>query len=324
MTNQSLPLISIVTPAYNEEACLSECIESVLAQTHTSWDYTIVDNCSIDGTLVTARKYAASDPRIRVLTNPSLIPAVANLNRALEQISPASKYCKMVLADDWIFPECLERMVALMEENPSVGIVGAYGLANPWILWSGLPYPSRCVSGREICRQRLMGGPYVFGSPTSLLFRSDLVRSRRPFYDESNTQCDSQTCFELLKNCDFGFVHQVLTFSRDDRPNSRLLHSRELNTAAAGFLHELVAYGPYYLSPQEYAGCLETTLTKYYDFLAVNLMRGRNQEFWNYHKTKLKEAGVEFQFSRLVSRAAKKALDRLRMRKDRNSHIWGL
>src|SRR5713101_5158516 len=126
MDLQSLPLVSIVTPAFNEEEHLSECIESVLTQTYSNWDYTSVNNCSTDGTLAIAQKYAASDLRIRVITNDTLIPAVANFNMAFRQIAPTSKYCKMMLADDWMFPECLERMVAVMEEHPTVGIVGAY------------------------------------------------------------------------------------------------------------------------------------------------------------------------------------------------------
>jgi glycosyltransferase involved in cell wall biosynthesis len=281
---QSLPLVSIVTPAYNEEENLSECIQSVLAQTYTNWDFTIVNNCSTDGTLAIAQKYAAIDPRIRVITNETLIPALANINKAFRQISPASKYCKMILADDWMFPECLERMVAVMEEHPSAGIVGAYSLKRQLVLWMGLPYSSRVVPGREICRQRLLGGPYVFGSPSSVLFRSDLVRSHDPFYHESNAQADSEACFELLKECDFGFVHQVLTFSRDHRPGSRSLASLELNTLAAGMLHELVVYGPHYLTPQEYANCLEATLHSYYDFLATGFFERRPREFWDYHK----------------------------------------
>lgn len=324
MKAATIPLVSVVTPAYNEEEFLPECVESVLAQTYSNWEYTIVDNCSTDRTLSIAQKYAANDPRIRVIRNENLIPAVANFNLAFRQISGTSKYCKMVLADDWIFPECLERMVATMEAYPSVGIVGAYGLVNPWILWAGLPYPSHRVSGRELCRQRLLGGPYVFGSPTSLLFRSDSVRHRDPFYDEKNMHCDSETCFELLKNCDFGFVHQVLTFSRDDRANSRLQASRELNTAAAGILHELVLYGPYYLSPKEYADRLETTVSKYYDLLASRILSWRNRKFWDYHKSKLMEEGIEFKYSRLAFSVVKRALKRFYIRQDQSRRDWGL
>ena len=38
------PLVSVVTPVYNGERYLRECIESVLAQTYEHWDYTIINN----------------------------------------------------------------------------------------------------------------------------------------------------------------------------------------------------------------------------------------------------------------------------------------
>ena len=63
------PLVSVVTPVYNGERFLRECIESVLAQTYQHWDYTIVDNSSTDQTSEIAREYAARDSRIRVLRN---------------------------------------------------------------------------------------------------------------------------------------------------------------------------------------------------------------------------------------------------------------
>jgi len=321
----SLPLVSIVTPAYNEEKYISECIESVLAQTYPNWDYTIGNNRSTDRTLAIAQEYAARDPRIRVITNDAFVPALANLNASFRRISPASKYCKMVQADDWMFPECLERMIAVMEEHPSVGIVGAYGMQEQWVLWVGLPYPSEVVPGREVCRQRLLGGPYVFGSPTSVLFRSDLVRSHDPFYKESNVHADSEACFELLKGCDFGFVHQVLTFSRDHRPEARLETLRDLNTAAAGTLHELVAFGPHYLTPAEYEACLDATVSKYYDFLTDSVLQRRPREFWDYHKEKMKEEGVEFSYSRLAFKLGKKALGRFRPRLGKpRIPQWGL
>ena len=43
------PVISVLTPVYNGERSLAECIESVRAQTQTDWEYVIVDNCNQDG-----------------------------------------------------------------------------------------------------------------------------------------------------------------------------------------------------------------------------------------------------------------------------------
>ena len=121
--NQSSPLVSVTTPVYNGERYLSECIESVLAQTYPNWEYIIVNNCSKDSTLEIAGTYARRDPRIRIHSNRDLVDIVKNHNIALAQISSQSKYCKMVHADDFLFPECITQMVECAEENPRVGVV---------------------------------------------------------------------------------------------------------------------------------------------------------------------------------------------------------
>jgi glycosyltransferase involved in cell wall biosynthesis len=78
MASGAYPLVSVVTPVYNGEAYLRECVESVLSQTYTNWDYTIVNNCSTDGTLGIAEEYARRDSRIRVLSNETLVRVFQN------------------------------------------------------------------------------------------------------------------------------------------------------------------------------------------------------------------------------------------------------
>ena len=84
----------------------------------------------------------------------------------------------MVFADDWLFPRCIEEMVALAEQNLSVGIVGAYGLEEDRVAWQGLPISQPVISGREICRRMFLDDLYVFGTPNSVLYRADLVREQ--------------------------------------------------------------------------------------------------------------------------------------------------
>lgn len=300
------PHVDIVTPVFNDARYLTKCIESVLAQTYKNWDYTIVDNCSTDQSLQIAQRYAARFPRIKVIRNQVFLPAIANHNVALRQISPVSKYGKIVFSDDWIFPDCLERMVAVAEANPSVGIVGAYCL---WgteerneVGWTGLPYPSTVVTGRDICRLRFLNGLSVFGSGTSVLYRADLVRSRDPFYCEDNVHPDSEACLALLKTCDFGFVHQILTFTRA-HPESISSALNDHNTLLATDLLELVNYGPYYLSSEEWDACLKQHISKYYSFLGKRLLSGWDRQFWEYHRHELSKAGVAFDRTRLAAAA---------------------
>jgi glycosyltransferase involved in cell wall biosynthesis len=301
------PLVSVVTPVYNGEAYLQECIESVLNQTYSNWDYTIIDNCSTDRTLEIARQYAAKDPRIRVHHNDRLLAAIRTHNFTLRKISPNSKYCKIVFGDDWLFPECLEKMVELAEANPSVGIVGAYALEGERIAWAGLPYPSRLIQGHEICRRHLLEALYVFGSANAVLYRSDLVRSRDPFYDESNIHADTDVCFCLLKSNDFGFVHQVLTFTRV-RPASLSEMTNDLGTSYACLLRILVAHAQDYLTHEEYEARLAQHVSEYYGYLGKSLMLRRNNDFWSYHKRVLTQSGVGFSLNRVAMGALQTVL----------------
>jgi len=298
----SQPLVSIVTPVYNEAAYLTECIESILAQTYQNWVYSIVDNRSTDGSLEVALRYAAKDHRIKVHQNREFLGVIQNHNAALQHIPATSKYCKIVFGDDWIFPECLERMVALAEAHPSVGIVGAYALEGERVALSGLPYTSSVVSGHEICRRHFLDGLYVFGSANAVLYRADLIRNRVPFYNESNIHADTEVCIALLKTCDFGFVHQVLTFTRV-RSGSLTTLSDDLNTSMPGLLQLVCTHGSDYLTPEEYKARLARHVSGYYRSLGKSLMLGRNKKFWNYHIGELNKAGVGFSRMRVIKGA---------------------
>ncbi len=151
-----------------------------------------------------------------------------------------------------------------------------------------------------------LNNTYVFGTSTSVMYRSDLVRSQGPFYNEANLHADMESCLVSLKNCDFGFVHQVLTFKRW-RPESLGTFTAEIQTIVAGRLHSLVTHGKDFLSEQEYEKCLDDLLAEYYNLLAVNLARlRRDNQFWKYHKLKLTDAGC-FSWKRLASAVVSRA-----------------
>jgi len=299
MDLKSQPLVSVVTPVYNTEKYLAECIESVLAQTYENWEYVIVNNCSTDRSLEIAQRYARQDARIRVHENAEFLNQMQNWNHAMRQISPESRYCKVLHADDWLFPECITGMVELAETHPSVGIVSAYRLDENRVTLNGLPYPSTVISGREICRMSLLGGPSVFGSPTSLLIRSDIVRNRPMFYNEFTVHADKQVCFDILQDSDFGFVHQVLTFTR--RHNEALTSlTHRFNTRTLANFIVLVEYGPQYLSSDEYRDRLRQVIANYHRFLARSVFDLREKAFWQYHKEGLKNLGHPLSRTRLI------------------------
>ena len=85
----------------------------MLAQTFEDFEYILVDNHSTDDGPNIAARYAKKDDRIRLTSPPEFLSQSANFNFALAQISATSTYCKMVLADDWLYPRCLTEMGAL-------------------------------------------------------------------------------------------------------------------------------------------------------------------------------------------------------------------
>jgi glycosyltransferase involved in cell wall biosynthesis len=305
------PFVSIMTPVYNGEVFLAECIESVLAQDYANWEYLIVNNCSTDGTLELANRYAKLDRRIRVVTNEVFVGAIENHNNALRRISPESRYCKFVSADDHLMPQCLSTMVRFAARNPSVGVVGSYQQSNDIINWKGLPESVSVLSGREVCRLGLLQDLRVFGNPTSVLYRADLIRRTASFFPHSGPHADTSACYAYLKDCDFGFIHEVLSAERVHE--GQLTKDVErVSGSALAFIETLHGYGPLYLSESELARRWEEVLAGYYQMLGHCVLKMKRREFWEFQKAGLKRLGCSLDRRQVFIEAIREVVTELR------------
>lgn len=284
------PFVSVVTPFYNTAPYLAQCIESVLAQTYRNFEYLLVDNCSTDGSSEIAESFARQDDRIRLVRQPSFLSQVQNYNSALEHISPQSRYLKLVQADDLLFPDCLSSMVQVFERRESVGLVSSYWLKGNEVRGSGFPFNATLVCGKEVVRLYLRKGIWVFASPTTVMYRSSLIKKGQPFYDESQLHEDTQKCMEILKDWDFGFVPQVLSFSR--------LENESISSKVRYFQPDVLdryitvqRHAAAFLAADEATELKNALKLQYYRILAHEALRGRTRAFWQYHKTGLSTLG---------------------------------
>jgi glycosyltransferase involved in cell wall biosynthesis len=284
------PLVSVVTPFHNTAAYLAECIESVLAQTYSNFEYILVDNCSTDGSAEIAERYSGRDSRIRLIRRTQLLSQVQNYNQALEEISDTSRYCKIVQADDLIFPECLRLMVEACEQSESIGLVSSYWLKGSEVRGSRFQYPTPMLSGQEVARLYLRTGLWVFGSPTAIMYRSSIVKNERPFYDESRLHEDTEKCMQILEHSDFGFVHQVLSFSRADN-QSISSAVRDLQPESVDRYILVQRYASVFLSEREAAALRKRSKLDYYVVLANEALRPPKRAFWRYHRQALSTLG---------------------------------
>lgn len=295
------PFVSIVTPVYNGEPYLQECLDSVMAQTYSNWELVVLNNCSTDRSLEIVQQYAKQDQRIRIHNNQAFVGMIRNHNIALGLASSESKYCKVLHADDRLLPDCLTQMVRIAEAHPSIGLVGAYCLYGTQVECDGLPYPSEFVSGKQLCRLILAEGLGVLLSPSCLLIRSDLIRSAGgAFYNESHIYADWEAGLEVLQRADFGFVHQVLTYVRSHDQSATEQYAERLNTYLPAGLDMLGRYGPACLPHDEFERHRQRALRDYYRFLGRSALRLKDTQFWQYHRTALSQMGYGFSWRRVI------------------------
>jgi glycosyltransferase involved in cell wall biosynthesis len=320
---RSNSLVSVITPVYNGAAFLQECIESVVNQTYREFEFIIVDNKSTDETLTIAEKAATSDSRIKVVRYDEHVGIIENWNRSLQSISDNSDYVKFVHADDWLFAECLARMVKLADANDRIGLVSAYRLEEDSVSLDHLPAEAPFVpgtdtfvmDGRQVARAILQEKASVLGSPTSILIRSRLFTRGQSFFTDEFLHADKEACLRLLPDHDFGFVKQVLTYTRRHNESVTSL-TNSLDTRRQENLLLLQKYGPALLSDAEFRRTETREFVDYYNFLARRAGTGVGKAFWESHRKLLESAGRPFSRWRLARAIARRWMNPAQALKD--------
>lgn len=113
----NMPLVSIITPTYNHEKYISDCIRSAQQQTYENWEMIIVDDGSTDNTLLIANEFAKQDKRIQVFTqkNIGIFRLSETYNFALS--NSEGKYIAVLEGDDVWLPEKLALQVPTLEDD---------------------------------------------------------------------------------------------------------------------------------------------------------------------------------------------------------------
>ena len=118
----AMPLVSIVTPSFNQGGFLAATIESVLAQDYPQIEYLVMDAGSTYGTLALLRGYA---DRVRWVSQPDGGQADA-LNTGFARTR--GTLLAWLNADDVYMPGAVSRAVAALQAHPAAALV--YGQAD--------------------------------------------------------------------------------------------------------------------------------------------------------------------------------------------------
>ena len=97
-------MVSIIIPVYNGEACISDCLESILCQKNVVFEVLVIDNKSTDNTASIIKEYSKTDPRIKYLfCEESGVSCARNLGIT----SARYDFIFFIDGDDLFFPDTL-------------------------------------------------------------------------------------------------------------------------------------------------------------------------------------------------------------------------
>lgn len=219
------PKISICIPTYNGEKYLRECLDTVLAQSYENIEIVIVDDKSSDGTVALINEYIKRDTRINFYLNGTNLGLVANWNKCIELSK--GEWIKFVFQDDYILPDCLEKILNaaansdslvackrtfLVDEAADMSTKRYY--KDEVVTFSTLGVPDKpCFIEPERISQMAVDNICMnfIGEPTSIMFKRSLINKVGLFNNNLSQICDLEYCLRIATNYGVTYVPEQLT-----------------------------------------------------------------------------------------------------------------
>ena len=227
-----MPLISVILPVYNAENYVATAIESILTQTFTDFELLIFNDGSSDKSKEIIQQY--NDPRIKLFDDSVNAGLVTRLNMGIELAT--GKYIARMDADDVSSPERFKKQVDFLENNPAIGVCGAwtYELANTHdTIQRVYKY---LVTHEEICVKLLRQNS--FAHPVVMMRRSILMDHAIRYEQDYFPSEDFRLWTRLKKVTRFYNIPQTLLYYRVHPKQTSTLEL--LNKKSTGIKVQLV------------------------------------------------------------------------------------
>lgn len=197
--------LTIIVPAYNAEAYLCKCLESMVGLDERL-EIIIINDGSSDSTPAIAQEFANRYPEdVRLISKPNGGHG-SGINLAVQYA--AGRYIKVVDADDWIVSENLKPLLDALEQASADAVITGYKTVN---MKNGkvLTYSSQCkYAGQEIGLEQLLE---IYEEITSCCSFHGLCY-RTQMYRDSGLQLSEGIFYEDQEyaTLPFAFVNKVL------------------------------------------------------------------------------------------------------------------
>ncbi|MCF8216376.1 MAG: glycosyltransferase family 2 protein [Chlorobium sp.] len=201
-----------INSGYNNARFIGDTIHSILSQTFTDFELLIYDDFSNDESFDIAASF--SDSRIKLYKNPHNLGPEKNWNRAIGDVR--GQYVKLVCGDDILFPECLERQVAVFDYPKHSG-VSLVSCPRTIIDPEGKPLIKKVdfVSGGrigsvDVIRKMIRMGTNIIGEPVCGLYPAELIARTSGYSAIVPYTIDLDFWIQLLKHGDLYMIDEPL------------------------------------------------------------------------------------------------------------------
>ncbi len=225
------PLVSVCMPLYNGEKYLRESVESVLSQSMSDLELIVCDDCSTDSSCNILAQF--DDPRITLYHNEKNLGLAGNWNRVMSYAS--GRYIKIMMQDDLLGRDALERQTALMEANPgtvlSIGNTSVIDKDGNVMMERNRFKEDGVISGIKYARKSLRGRN-IYCEPPNYLIRREAL-DRTGYFDTSLIYTpDWDLCLSLSETGDIACTcTHVMSFRISDSQETSKIYKKKVNNA---------------------------------------------------------------------------------------------
>ena len=253
----SNPLVTILSPCYNVEEYLPQCIDSILRQTYHNLQVVLIDDGSQDNTWNVMQEYAAKDSHIEIYHQENQGVATTR-NNLLDRAK--GDYVLFIDSDDWIESNMVDFLVnKAFEHNADVAMCGMVIDDAPV-----RPEYTESVLTQEECIKAFLFHNELRGSLWNKLIKTNLFHNVK-FHCEISYGEDALFCWHIFQKAKTVVMtnRQLYHYRMNNSSISHQVFGRKKLTGhlAWTFITEETAkWWPQYLNIAQARHCIEDTL----------------------------------------------------------------
>jgi glycosyltransferase involved in cell wall biosynthesis/acyl carrier protein len=202
------PLVSVITPSFNQARYIEQNIRSVLGQQYPEIEHIVIDGGSMDGTVEVLKRF----PHLKWISEKDNGQSDA-LNKGFAMAS-GDIVC-WLNSDDWLAPEAFHRVAQEFASGQKSVLMGKCLLTDP----SGKPFKEQANPERSFYHLMKYWIPYSIPAQPAIFFARSLLESVRrcdgTYVDPSlHFAMDHDLWARMMKSARFHSIDRVLSYYR--------------------------------------------------------------------------------------------------------------